>query len=140
MFRSNQVGSNPIGMLLIGLALGCGNALHAAEGILDGMVFVGQTGEQGGPPEEQDTLSFNDGQLYSSDCARWEFSAGEYETLREDGKIRFRSIIRSPTHGEILWQGAVEGKVATATYTWTKERWWWTDVNKHYWFKGKVQE
>jgi len=129
---------------LIGLAaallLWYSTTLTAAEEVLDGMVFVGQSGEVGGPAEVQDELSFNDGELYSSDCARWGFEAGEYETFKEGEQIRFRAITNSPDNGKIVWQGTVKGNLAEATFTWTKERWWWKDAEKHSWFKGQLKE
>lgn len=135
-----KVNHFPVGILLIALSLGGGNALSAPTAVLDGMVFVGKTGEQGGQFEEQNELVFKDGKLYSSSCASRGFGAGEYETLQENGQIRFRSIIHSPEQGEILWQGTVNGKVADATYIWTRERWWWKDVIKRFWFIGQLRE
>jgi hypothetical protein len=53
--------------------------------------------------------------------------------------IHFKSLAKSPKHGQILWQGIVSGGTITATYLWTKERWYWFDAREERWFRGKLK-
>jgi len=113
--------------------------VEAAE--LDGKIFVGPTGLQSsGPDEEQEEVSFNNGELYSVTCAAWGFEAGAYSTEKSSDGLRFSATTMSPDDGKIVWEGVVRGDEIEATYTWTKERWWWSDARQVKWFKGKLKQ
>lgn len=123
--------------LLLSLFLVFANIVYAANGPLDGQVFVGATGEQGKEQDDQDELRFSDGELYSEGCARWGFKGGTYSTEMVGDAIHFKATTYSPGNGTIVWEGHVKGDVIEATYTWTKERWWWMDARQAYWYKGE---
>jgi len=112
---------------------------YAGAGELDGNVYVGPTGMQGSEPEEDDEVSFNNGELYSSGCAAWGFKAGAYTTEKSSDGLKFTATTLSPDDGKIVWEGIVRGNEIEATYTWTKERWWWADAKQIKWFKGKLK-
>jgi len=110
---------------------------HANE--LDGQTFVGPTGLQGHEPEGDDEVSFNNGELFSSGCAAWGFKAGSYTTIKTSDGLIFKATTLSPSDGQIVWEGVVRDNEIEAIYTWTKERWWWSDARQVKWFKGTLK-
>lgn len=131
--------------LLVAAMLGAGGAVASdAAGVshlLDGKTFVGRNGEKGRSlaTDEQEKLIFADGLFTSASCEPYNFGSGEYSTRVEGERIYFEAITTSPSHGQIAWQGVVEGDTAQATFVWTKQRWYW-DTRREYWFKGTLQE
>jgi hypothetical protein len=111
----------------------------SGAGILDGKVFIGQSGEAGKQASGEDTLSFEDGKLHSVECDQWGFNKGVYTTTMEGSKILFEAETTSPENGKIMWKGAVEGNTLEAEYTWSKKRLLWTS-KKQKWFKGSLKE
>jgi hypothetical protein len=120
---------------------GAGNAQDniAASHILDGKQFIGPTGEQGKKVHHEDVLRFSDGKFTSSECFQYGFKGGPYTTTIEGDTIHFQAETISPTHGKMVWQGTLKGDTLEVTYTWTKERWFWTTF-REYWFKGTLQK
>jgi hypothetical protein len=108
-------------------------------GALDGKVFIGQSGEEGKEVSEEDTVTFNNGNLHSVRCDQWGFGKGEYTTTKEGNKNHFEAETTSSKYGKIVWKGAVEGDSLNAVYTWSKKRLFWT-TKKEYWFKGTLKE
>lgn len=87
-----------------------------------------------------DELSFTNGKLSSSGCIEWGFSPSVYTSEETGDGIKFKSTLVSEDHGKIVWEGTVRGKNIEAIYTWTKERWWWSDAHQVKWFKGTLKE
>lgn len=120
-----------------------GIASYAAEPshLLDGKTFVGLNGEKGRTlaTGEREALIFADGLFTSASCAPYHFGSSVYSTRVEGKRIYFEALTTSPSHGQIAWQGVVEGDEAHATFVWTKERWYW-DTRREYWFKGALQK
>ncbi|WP_324732744.1 hypothetical protein [Pseudomonas paeninsulae] len=118
-------------------------ASYAAESshLLDGKTFVGKNGEKGHPlaTVEGEALIFADGLFTSGSCEPYNFGSSEYSTKVEGSRIYFEVVTISPSHGQIAWQGVVDGDVAQATFVWTKERWYW-DTRREYWFKGTLKQ
>ena len=106
---------------------------------LDGMRFVGPTGEKGEAAYGDEELSFYDGKLYSVDCARWGFGEGQVTTRVRDDGIHFEAETRSEKYGRIEWNGVVRGDHIEAVYTWRKEGWFVKTV-REYWFEGTLKE
>lgn len=105
---------------------------------LDGMQFVGETGEQGKGDHHADTILFKDGKFRSLDCENWGFGAAPYSVKQEGETFRFRSTLVSPDLGTLEWKGTIVGDTASATFSWTHKRWFWT-IKRDYWFKGTRQ-
>ncbi|GLQ30828.1 hypothetical protein [Litoribrevibacter albus] len=109
---------------------------------LDGLHFIGETGMQGSTADQDgdDELSFTNGMFSSSGCVEWGFSPSVYTAEETADGIQFMSTSLSDDHGKIVWEGTVRGKNIETTFTWTKERWWWSDAHQVKWFKGKLKE
>ena len=110
----------------------------AVSHLLDGKKFVGPTGEKGKKIHHEDVLKFSDGKFTSSECFQYGFKGGPYSTIIEDDRIHFQAETISPTHGKMVWQGTLKGDTLDVTYSWTKERWFWTTF-REYWFRGTLQ-
>jgi len=111
----------------------------AASHILDGKTFIGPTGEKGKKVHHEDVLRFGDGKFTSSECFQYGFKGGPYTTTIKGDTIYFQAETISPTHGKMVWQGTLKGDTLEVTYTWTKERWFWTTF-REYWFKGTLKK
>jgi hypothetical protein len=109
----------------------------AASHILDGKKFIGPTGEKGKKVHHEDVLSFSGGKFTSSECFQYGFTGGPYTTTVEADFIHFHAETTSPTHGTMEWKGTLKGDTLDVTYTWTKERWFWTTF-REYWFTGSL--
>jgi hypothetical protein len=109
----------------------------AVSNILDGKKFIGPTGEKGKKVHHEDLLSFSEGKFTSSECFQYGFKGGPYTAKVEADAIHFYAETASPTHGKMVWQGTLKGDTLDVTYTWTKERWFWTTF-REYWFKGSL--
>jgi hypothetical protein len=108
-----------------------------ASHILDGKKFIGPTGEKGKKVHHEDVLSFSDGKFTSSECFQFGFKGGPYTTTVVADSIHFHAETSSPTHGKMVWNGTLKGATLDVTYSWTKERWFWTTY-REYWFKGSL--
>jgi len=109
----------------------------AVSHIFDGKKFSGPTGEKGKKVHHEDVLSFSDGKFTSSECLQYGFKGGPYTATVEAESIHFYAETTSPTHGKMVWKGTLQGDTLAVTYTWTKERWFWTTF-REYWFKGSL--
>jgi len=107
--------------------------------ILDGKKFIGPTGEKGKKVHHEDVLSFRDGKFTSSMCFEYGFTGGPYTARVEGDLIHFQAETISPTHGKMEWKGTLQGDTLDVTYSWTKERWFWTTF-REYWFKGTLKK
>jgi len=111
----------------------------AGSHILDGKKFIGPTGEKGKKIHHEDVLSFSDGKFTSSMCYEYGFTGGPYTATVEGDSIHFQAETISPTHGKMEWKGTLRGDSLDVTYSWTKERWYWTTY-REYWFKGTLKK
>lgn len=107
--------------------------------LLDGKIFAGQFGKQGHKAEGTDKLIFTQGTFHSTDCDQYGFDVAAYTAHRDGDGITFAAEISSAEEGTIKWQGTAKGDVIEATFTWHKKRWYWTDINQEYWFKGTLE-
>ena len=110
-----------------------------ASHILDGKEFIGPTGEKGKKSDHEDVLRFSDGKFTSSACFQFGFTGGPYTTTIEGETIHFHAVTISPTHGKMEWNGTLKDDTLKVTYSWTKERWFWTTY-REYWFKGTLKK
>lgn len=109
--------------------------------LLDGKTFVGNNGEKGHEldPNEDEELTFHNGRFRSISCEPYNFGDAEYSANAVGDTIHFEAVTQSPTHGQIAWQGIVDGSNVQATFVWSKERWYW-DIHREYWFRGTLKE
>lgn len=106
---------------------------------LDGRSYSGQNGSKGEPADHDDGFIFSNGMFRSTSCDAYGFESGPYQTEAVNGVIFFKAVTRSPSHGQIAWEGKVDGDSIDGTFLWTKER-WYGDIRKEYWFKGKLDK
>jgi hypothetical protein len=108
--------------------------------VLDGMVFVGHVGPVDQAANGEDEIVFQDGQFLSASCVRYGFKSAPYEARKEGDVIIFTATTKSPKHGQIEWHGTIRGEQVEATYTWTKDRWYWFDANEQNWLKATLKK
>ena len=113
---------------------------NSKAGILDGMVFVGHVGPKGSEANGEDEVVFQDGQFLSTGCSRYGFGSAPYTAFRDGKSITFTAETHSPKHGQIDWRGRVVGEEVEASYTWTKERWYWFDAHEENWLKARLKK
>jgi len=106
---------------------------------LDGRTYAGQNGSKGKSADHDDEFIFSNGMFRSTSCDAYGFQSGPYQTEVVDGIIYFQAVTKSPSHGQMTWEGKVDGESIEGTFIWTKERWYW-DIRKEYWLKGKIKE
>lgn len=102
---------------------------------LDGLQFKGKTGEQGKEVHHEDTIVFENGQFRSLDCESWGFGSAPYSVRKDGDSYHFKAALPSPDRGTLEWHGTITGDVATATFRWFHERWYW-NIDRQYWFEG----
>lgn len=110
----------------------------AAPKPLDGKIFKGEIGEIGGDAFSDDTWVFEDGLFASMECQKCGFPKGAYKVTQEGDAIHFRTETTCPvTDAALVYTGVVKDGRIEGTYTWTKERWYWT-IEKDFWFEGEL--
>ena len=125
-------------LLITHVAVFAADAPTSKPNALDGLRFIGETGEQGKGVHHEDTITFKDGEFRSLDCEDWGFGPAAY-TVKQDGEsFHFSATLLSPDRGTLEWQGTITGDTATANFRWLHERWYWT-IDRKYWFKGTRQ-
>jgi hypothetical protein len=108
--------------------------------VLDGMVFVGHVGPVGKAANGEDEIVFQDGLFLSTSCVKYGFGTAPYEAHREGDVIVFSATVKSSKHGQIEWHGTIRGEEIQASYTWTKDRWYWFDANEQNWLKATLKK
>jgi len=109
--------------------------------LLDGRTYIGKNGEKGKSlaEYEDEQIVFNDGLFTSVSCEPYHFGSSPYTAREERGKIHFKAVTHSPTHGTISWMGVIDGERADVSFIWTKERWYW-NIRREYWFQGVLKQ
>ena len=110
----------------------------STSAVLDGRTYTGQNGSKGKPADHDDEFIFSNGMFRSTSCDAYGFESGPYQTEVVDDVIYFKAVTKSPTHGQMVWEGKVEAEAINGTFLWTKERWYW-DIRKEYWLEGKLK-
>jgi len=106
--------------------------------VLDGMKFAGEIGAKGKSAFSDDVWVFENGMFASKECEKCGFPKGAYWVRFEEEGIRFRTETKCPiTDATLVYNGVVRGDRIEGTYTWTKERWYWT-IEKEFWFEGEL--
>jgi hypothetical protein len=107
--------------------------------VLDGKVFEGEFGFAGEDATiGQDSWTFDEGMFVSEKCVECGFPESPYWVSFEKDGTAFTARTQCPVSDAIItWRGTVEDGRIEGTYTWTKERWYWT-VEKEFWFRGEL--
>lgn len=114
------------------------DAADGTASVLDGRAFRGKVGHAGEDPFAEDVWIFDEGMFMSEKCIECGYSDSPYWVRFEEEGVRFMSESRCPvTDATIVWRGVVTGDRIQGTFTWTKERWYWT-VEKEFWFEGRL--
>ncbi|MEX0346233.1 MAG: hypothetical protein AB3N20_15020 [Rhizobiaceae bacterium] len=109
---------------------------NVASGPLDGMVFSGKIGTKGGHRLD-DELHFRDGKFWSEYCTRCGLPPGDYWVRNVGDEIHFRgTLVGKP--GTFIYEGRIVDGKATASVSWSKERWYWT-INRELEFSGSLK-
>jgi hypothetical protein len=114
------------------LFLACLAQATAADGALDGEVFLVEKGEVGKPSDGKVTLIFHGGKLRSRYFEKeYGFEPGSYTATKKEDAITFAADIRSKFNGVIHWEGMVRGDKIDIRYTWTgrKPKWYQANPN-----------
>jgi len=116
-----------------------GGKTAASPGVLDGKVFVVETGEMGKKTEGKDTLSFRNGKFHSLGCDQYGFGDAAYQTSSEGDAVTFTAETISAKKGKIRWEGTVRGDKIDARYVWTDSSHWYKPNPKPLakWAKGE---
>ncbi|MBI2870843.1 MAG: hypothetical protein HYY14_03950 [Candidatus Omnitrophica bacterium] len=123
--------------VLVAVALLCAGSLAHAAAIqdLDGMTFAGELGEEGQTEGQADTFIFENGLFESTACTPFGFSEAPYTSAAQGDDIAFNAQTASPTDGNMVWQGTVDGDEVEGTVIWTK-----AGQATNYWFRGEIEE
>jgi len=97
----------------------------ASQLALDGRTFRVEAFEKGKKVFD-DRLVFKDGTFFSEGCRKFGFSESPYYVRMEGDQIQFLAETVSPTHGTMVWKGAVKKNRIDGGFRWRKERWYWT--------------
>jgi len=103
---------------------------------LDGMKFVGETGEKGKKANNPDTISFEGGVFRSSSCEALGFNPGTYSVEKRGENYHFSATLLSPDTGTLEFSGTIIGNTANAIFRWRHTRWYVWKIDRSYWYKG----
>jgi hypothetical protein len=113
-------------------ATAASNAARASSvGLLDGRSFrvriVGDSEDR----TAADRLTFESGRFSSELCRKYNFADAPYWIRREGDKILFTAETISPTDGQMVWTGTIDGEEFQGEMAWTKTRWYRTIRVQH---------
>lgn len=108
---------------------------RAQEGLLDGLVFSGESREIHVGAAKDEEIKFVNGELDAIVWAGKDFKAGAYTAAYEKDAIVFEAETKSPKQGTIKWRGIVRGDAIEVNYQW-HQKGWLSDTVKDYAFKG----
>ena len=112
------------------------DASKPTSNVLDGMKFVGETGEEGKKANNPDTISFEGGVFRSSSCEVLGFGPGAYSVEKEGDTYKFTATLVSPDTGTLKWKGTITGNTAKGKVRWQHTRWYVWKIDRNYWYKG----
>ncbi len=112
------------------------DASKPTSNVLDGMKFVGETGEEGKKANNPDTISFEGGVFRSSSCEVLGFGPAPYSVEKQGENYKFSATLVSPDTGTLEFNGTITGNTANATFRWKHTRWWFWKIDRNYWYKG----
>jgi hypothetical protein len=108
----------------------------STSNVLDGMKFVGETGEEGKKANNPDTISFEGGVFRSSSCEVLGFGPGAYSVEKQGDTYKFSATLVSPDTGTLEWKGTITGNTANGKVRWQHTRFFVWKIDRKYWYKG----
>ena len=111
----------------------------AAGGILDGRVFVVETGRRGEDATGRDVYLFREGRLLSAvHNTRHGFPPAPYMAQHDGDVVRFTADAQSPSRGSIHWEGTVRGEQIDSLFAWRDTPKWysWRSRPARYWVRS----
>jgi len=112
------------------------NDSKPTSNVLDGMKFVGETGEEGKKANNPDTISFEGGVFRSSSCEVLGFAPGAYSVEKQGDTYKFSATLVSSDTGTLEWKGTITGNKANGKFRWQHTRWFVWKIDRNYWYKG----
>lgn len=103
---------------------------------LDGMHFIGETGETGKEANNPDTISFEGGMFRSSSCEALGFGPAPYSVEKQGDTYKFSATLVSADTGTLEFQGTITEGTADATFRWRHTRWFLWNIDRTYWYRG----
>jgi hypothetical protein len=127
-----------LAVMLFGALAELRGLAEETPGILEGKIFVGQSGKLGSLSGEREELIFKNGTLHSTSCDPYGFGDGPYTAIPSADGTRFEAVTASRTHGLIEWSGVVKGTELTGRFIWHKPRKWYRPwkSSAEYWVKA----
>lgn len=103
---------------------------------LDGKTFQVSSWETGKPEKQDpDVLVFAKGTFDSEGCRQYGFGPAPYTSIVSNGGIHFKSSTKSPTEGDIDFEGNYAQNQIQGTFVWRKQG----QADLHYEFKGSLK-
>ena len=129
-------------LLACSLSLAANSAVFASDSskptsqALDGMRFVGETGELGKKANNPDTITFEGGMFRSTSCEGHGFGPAPYSVTKKGDTYTFTTTLVSADTGKLVWNGTIVGDTVSATFRWTHKRFYIWTIERDYWYKG----
>ena len=120
-------------------AVSASNNSNSNTHALDGMRFVGETGEIGKKANNPDTITFEDGMFRSTSCEGHGFGPAPYSVKKQGDTYTFTTTLVSADTGKLVWMGTIVGDTLNATFRWTHKRFYVWTIERDYWYKGSRQ-
>ena len=109
---------------------------EAFAGLLDGKVFVGETGRTGKDRGRSDKFIFRGGKFQASAFSAYGFSDATYESTENEGELSFSVTVISKrsSGGKMFWTGTLRDDVLEGTMRW--DHGW---ESRAFWFRAKTK-
>ncbi len=127
-------------LVLACMAQAGAEAEGSAKEVLDGKVFVVETGRKGKQTSGKDTILFRDGRFLSTIREKWDgFEPVPYTAATNGDTVAFAADSVSRTRGTMHWEGTVQGDRIDVRFTWADTPRWYqsTPIPTEYWAKGE---
>jgi hypothetical protein len=108
--------------------------VYAAQGLLDGKTFVGETGEKGTTKGDKEDFVFANGMFDPLACHKYGFSITTYTAQAEGDAVTFVADHSNKKGDRMRWEGTVKGEKLDGIMTY----WQGKKAPREYWFKGAL--
>ena len=114
----------------------------AQANLLDGRVFIADTGIKGKAADEKDdVLTFAGGKFHSSACDKYGYDKGEYKATKVGDAVEFEAVTLSEKYGRNVWKGTIRGGEIEGTFFFHPKPGFFNKnpAPEEHWFKGKAK-
>ena len=108
--------------------------VYAAQGLLDGKTFVGETGEKGKTKGEKEQFVFANSSFDPLACHKYGFSITSYAAQAKGDSVTFVADHSNKKGDRMRWEGTVKGKKLEGIMTY----WQGKKTPREYWFQGTL--